>query len=118
MSKTSKIIVSVLLIGILLIGIGYASIQNITLSITGTAEANPNPDNFKVMFSGEPTVSDEDYVTAAITDDINATINVEGLTEKGQTVSAIYTVQNVSTDISADLSVSTTNDNPEYFTLS
>ena len=118
MPKTSKIIISILLLAVILIGIGYAAIQNITLNIAGTAEADPSQSNFKVMFSGEPTVSDEDYVTAAITDDINATINVEGLKENGQTVSATYTVQNVSTDISADLAVSTTNDNPEYFTLS
>ena len=49
--------------------------------------------------------------------DINATISVNGLTQKGQIVSAEYTVQNVSTDISADLSVATTNSNTEYFTL-
>ena len=101
----------------LLIGIGYAAIQNITLNITGTAQADPSQSNFKVMFSGEPTVSDETYI-AAITDEINGAINVIGLTEKGQTISATYTVQNVSTDISADLSVSTTNSNTEYFTLS
>ena len=118
MKKTSKIIITILLLMVLLIGIGYAAIQNITLNITGTAEAAPSQSNFKVMFSGEPTVSDEAYVVATITDDIHATINVEGLTEKGQMVSATYTVQNVSTDISADLSVSTTNNNPEYFTLS
>ena len=118
MKRTSKIIISALLIGMLLIGIGYAAIQNITLNITGTAQADPSQSNFKVMFSGEPTVSDETYIAAAITDEINGAINVIGLTEKGQTVSATYTVQNVSTDISADLSVSTTNSNTEYFTIS
>ena len=118
MKRTSKIIISALLIGMLLIGIGYAAIQNITLNITGTAQADPSQSNFKVMFSGEPTVSDETYIAAAITDEINGAINVIGLTEKGQTVSATYTVQNVSTDISADLSVSKTNSNTEYFTIS
>ena len=118
MKKTSKIITIVLLLFMLLLGVGYAAIQNITLNIAGTTAADPSQSNFKVAFSGDPIVSDSTYVTASITDDINATINVEGLTEKGQIVSAIYTVQNASTDISADLAVSTTNDNPEYFTLS
>ena len=118
MKRTNKIIVTLVLVVALLIGIGYAAIQNITLNIEGKAEAEISQDNFKVAFAGEPTVSDEEFVIATVTDDINATINVEGLTEKGQTVSAIYTVQNTSTDISADLAVSTTNDNPEYFTLS
>ena len=118
MAKSKKIIIAVILLVVLLIGIGYAAIQNITLSITGTAEAETSQDNFKVMFSGTPTVSDETLVTATVTDDTHATINVSGLTTKEDTVTATYTVQNVSTDISADLSVATTNDNPEYFTLS
>ncbi len=117
MKKTNKIIVTVIIVAMLLLGVGYAAIQNITLNIEGTATADPSQSNFKVMFTGEPKVSDNTYVTAGITDDINATISVSGLTEKGQTVSAEYTVQNVSTDISADLSVATTNSNTEYFTL-
>ena len=118
MSKTSKIIIAVLLVAVLLLGIGYAAIQSVTLNISGTAAADPNQENFKVMFTGTPEVSDEEHVTASITDDINATINVSGLTKKGEIVSATYTVQNASTDLSADLSVATTNSNTEYFTLS
>ena len=118
MKKTSKIILTMIVIAILIIGVGYAAIQNITLNISGTATADPSQSNFKVMFSGTPTVSDETYVTAAVTDDINATINVEGLTKAGDTVFATYTVQNTSTDLSADLSVATTNSNTEYFTIS
>ena len=118
MKKTNKIILTVAIVAVLLLGIGYAAIQNITLNINGTAAADPSQSNFKVMFSGTPTVSDDTYVTAAITDDTNATINVEGLTKKGDVVTATYTVQNASTDLSADLGVSTTNSNTEYFTLS
>ncbi len=117
MRRTNKIIVTVLIIAFLLLGIGYAAIQNITLNIEGTATADPSQSNFSVKFTGTPKVSDSTYVTAGITDDINATISVNGLTQKGQTVNAEYTVQNVSTDISADLSVATTNSNTEYFTL-
>ena len=118
MNKTSKIIVTSVIIAILLLGVGYAAIQNITLTIAGTAAADPNQANFKVMFSGTPTVSDENYVAAAITDDINATMSVTGLTKKGDVVSATYTVQNASEDLSADLKISTTNNNTEFFTLS
>ena len=118
MSKTSKIIIAAILVAMLLLGIGYAAIQSVTLNIAGTAAADPNQENFKVMFTGTPEVSDEEHVTASITDDINATINVSGLTKKGEIVSATYTVQNASTDLSADLSVATTNSNTEFFTLS
>ncbi|MBR3613575.1 MAG: leucine-rich repeat protein [Clostridia bacterium] len=117
MKKTNKIILASSIVAVLLLGIGYAAIQNITLNISGSAAADPSQSNFKVMFSGTPTVSDDTYVTAAITDDTNATVNVEGLTKKGDVVTATYTVQNASTDLSADLAVSTTNSNTEYFTL-
>ena len=117
MKKTNKIIITLVIVAMLLLGIGYAAIQNITLNIEGTATADPSQSNFSVKFTGTPKVSDSTYVTAGITDDINATISVNGLTQKGQIVSAEYTVQNVSTDISADLSVATTNSNTEYFTL-
>ena len=118
MKKTNKIILTVFIIAILLLGIGYAAIQNITLNITGTATADPNQANFKVMFSGTPIVSNSEYITAAITDDINATISVNGLTTEGQMVTAEFTVQNASSDLSTDLSVTTTNSNTEYFILS
>ncbi|MBR3613574.1 MAG: leucine-rich repeat domain-containing protein [Clostridia bacterium] len=117
MKKTNKIILASSIVAVLLLGIGYAAIQNITLNISGSAAADPSQSNFKVMFSGTPVVSDSTYVTTAITDDTNATINVEGLTKKGDVVTVTYTVQNASADLSTDLSVSTTNSNTEYFTL-
>ena len=97
---------------------GYATIQNITLNITGTATAAPNQSNFTVKFSGEPKVSDENKVTATVTDDTNATINVDGLITVGESVFATYTIENSSDDLSTDLSVLTTNSNEEYFSVS
>lgn len=121
MRKTTKIVIGMLIVGILLLGIGYAAIQNITLNISGTATADPSQSNFSVKFlntEGSITVSDEDFITAEVTDDINATINVSGLSVKGERVSAVYTIENASLDLSADLSVSTTNSNPDYFIIS
>lgn len=120
MTKTSKIIIVTIIATSILLGLGYAAIQNITLNITGTAAANPNQSNFSVHFVNDPvpTVSNSTFATAAITDDTNATINVTGLTAKGQNVTATYIVKNSSSDLSSDLSVATTNSNTEYFTLS
>ena len=118
MKKTSKIIILAVIFAILLLGVGYAAIQSVTLNIVGTAAADPSQENFKVMFSGTPTVSDSTYVTAGITNDINATIRVSGLTQKGQVATASYTVQNTSTDLSADLSAVVSNSNSEYFNVS
>ena len=117
MRRTNKILIAILLISIMLLGLGYAAIQNITLNITGTAIANPSQSNFTVRFSENVQVSDSNKVIAAITDDTNATINVSGLTTSGDTVTATYTVQNTSKDLSANLSVETTNSNEEYFLI-
>ena len=117
MSRTTKILTAILLVAIMLLGVGYAAIENITLNITGTASADPSQANFIVKFSGEPTVSDSTKVTAAVSDDLNATINAQGLATKGEIVTSTYTIQNASTDLSADLTVETTNSNTEYFTI-
>ena len=112
MTKTSKIVAIVLIAAILIIGVGYAAIGNITLNIAGSAKADPAQANFTVKFSGTPTTDKTNVaassttanVTAAVTDDLNATIGVTGLTAKGDTVSATYTIQNTSADLSANLS--------------
>ena len=120
MRQTSKIILATIVAASILLGLGYAAIQNITLNITGTAAADPNQSNFKVRFINNPapTVTDSTYAIASITDDYNAIINVSGLTTNGQTVSATYTIENASADLSADLAISTTNTNTEYFKIS
>lgn len=117
MNKTKKIIIGVVIIAILLIGIGYAAISNITLNIGGSAKANPSDANFSVRLTGTPTVSDQTKVTGAtVTGDLSATIKVEGLTTKGEKVTATYTIENTSADLSANLSATVPeNTNSEYF---
>ena len=118
MRKTSKIILVTIIATSILLGLGYAAIQNITLNVKGWAYADPNQSNFKVKFTGTPLVSDGTYVIANIIEDTKAAINVNGLTEKGQKVTATYEVINESTDISSDLSIATSNSNTEYFSVS
>ena len=71
MRQTSKIILATIVAASILLGLGYAAIQNITLNITGTAAADPNQSNFKVRFINNPapTVTDSTYAIASITDD-------------------------------------------------
>ena len=118
MSNTSKILLVTIIATSILLGLGYAAIQNITLNITGNVAAQVNSENFKVRFIGTPTVSDSIYTTAKIVDDTNATIEVSGLTSKGQKVTASYDIKNESGDLSADLNVVATTSNMEYFTIS
>lgn len=118
MRKTSKIILVTLIATSILLGLGYAAIQNITLNITGSAVADPNQANFIVKFTGTPIVSDSQHGIANITNDTTATIEVNGLTEKGQVVTATYEISNLSDDLSSDLNVLATNSNTEYFFVS
>ena len=85
MSKTSKIILITIIMTSILLGLGYAAIQNITLNIAGTAVADPNQSNFKVKFTGTPAVSDSTYVTANITGDTTADVVVFGANNFGIT---------------------------------
>ena len=118
MTKTSKIILVTIVATSILLGLGYAAIQNITLNITGTASASADQANFKVGFIGTPVVSDSAYATATITADNSATINVQGLTSVGDNVTATYDIKNSSLDLSADFNINTTNNNSEYFKIS
>lgn len=118
MRKTSKIILVTLFATMLLLGLGYAAIQNITLSISGTAAASAVQGNFDVGFTEVTEISDEIYVNASVNSNVKAIFNVSGLTQKGQTAYAIYEITNNSSDLSTDLSVETSNSNTEYFTIS
>ena len=118
MRRTSKIILVTIIATSILLGLGYAAISNITLTVSGTAAASAVQSNFDVGFASVTEVSDYTYVTASVDSNISATINVSGLTQSGQTASATYEIKNNSSDLSTDLSVSTSNSNTEYFTIS
>lgn len=116
--KNTKLVVGMLVaIAILAIGIGFAAISNVQLNITGNAAATATSEggNFTVKFTGTPTVSDAEKVTAAVANDTTASIDVHGLTSKGDKETATYTIQNASNDLSAALTATFTNSNNEYF---
>lgn len=119
MKKRNTYVGLILLVAVLMLGIGYAAISNITLNINGKAKATLSDENFKVKFTGTPEVSDADLVTAEITsDDTKATINVDSFTKKGQTATATYTILNDSEDLSASIAIpEITNSNEEYFSV-
>lgn len=116
MNRNTRAVVGlVLLIAVLLVAIGYAAITAVTLNINGSAQATPEQTNFTVKFSGTPTVSDSSKVVAVINqqDQLKATMNVNGLTAKGDTATATYTIANTSADLSAVLSATTSNTKEE-----
>ena len=116
--KKSLTIGAILVIAILLVAVGYAAVTSTQLNITGTARANVNTDNFVIKFTGVDNVSDADKVTASVASDLAAKMDVKGLTAKNDSVSATFTIQNLSEDLSAELSIkSRTITNTEYFAI-
>lgn len=104
MKKIKKLIIIIMIVVIALVGNTYA-----------TSIMNSSQNEFKVRFSGKPIVSNESKVTATITNDINATVNVKELTMKENVETVTYIVQNTSKDLSANLSINIFNNNEEYF---
>ena len=115
MTGTNKIILTIVLAAVLIIGVGYAAINSITLQITGQLAAAPSDANFNVKFINASPSDETADVFGIITGDLTATLNVKGLTAKGQTATATYTIQNTSEDLSASLTATATNQNTEYF---
>ena len=117
MSKNTKIVGGVLLVAIILVAVAYAAITNVELNINGVGSAQAKQENFKVEFIGTPSTSGKGTTTATINSDdkTQGSVNVTGLTAKGDEAVATYTVKNLSSDISADLTAEATSSNQTYF---
>ena len=117
MGKNTKIVGGVLLVAIILVAVAYAAITNVELNINGVGNAQAKQENFKVEFIGTPSTSGKGTTTATINSDdkTQGSVNVTGLTAKGDEAIATYTVKNLSSDISADLTADATSSNQTYF---
>ena len=115
--REARVVGGVVLLAVILVAIAYAAITNVTLNINGTGSAQAGKDNFVVEFVGEPTTGGKGTTTATIDKSkrTEGTVNVEGLTAKGDTATATFTVQNSSQDLSADLTAKATSSNEDYF---
>lgn len=109
------------LIAVVALGVGYAAISAITLTINGTAHATPSQDNFVVEFDTTATntitstpatiasYNSNGEVTAASIDTTNdankrtAKFDLYGFTTKDQFADVTFTVINKSPDMKAKL---------------
>lgn len=118
--KNKRVLTLLLLLVIVFaLCIGYA-LNTKTLQINGTATASATDENFKVRFkkTGDNYDAPTNLVnaTGSVTSDIEATMNVTGLTKKGDTAQATYTVENVSENIDASIVAAIEGlQNQEYF---
>ena len=91
---------------VLFLCVGYAVVNSVTLSITGSAAAG-NTD-LKVSFNGTKTVSNPSKGSATVTaGSKTATFTASNLT-LNESITYTYTVQNTETDVAANISLSTT----------
>lgn len=123
MKSKKTIIALTILLAVLALGIGYATISNVVLNISGSAAASADASNFNVGFDTSKTPAGTATVGTAegsYTDAKNATMTVSGLTTAGQSATVTYTVKNSSPDLTANLSATVKNNgtNASYFTVS
>ena len=99
---------------ILVLGVGYAVVSEVTLNIDGSATVASEA--LKVSFNGVTDTEDDGKVIASSTDNsLNASIQVTNLT-LNEAVSATYTIKNQETDVDANvIKKQISNDKPEFF---
>ena len=101
------------LIGILTISVGYASISAINLLINGNGTVSVNQNNFIVHFTEAKEITGTTGVSGTSSidtqDDTKAMFDVTGLTKVGDYAEAVYTVRNDSNGVGAEISLSVSN---------
>ena len=106
MKKRRTIIISLLLVAALALGIGYAS-HTSDITISGTANMDPNPNDFSVVFvedsaKADPPAFGKASITSINTADFTigkmSTTATEWMSASGDTVTFTYDVINQSKD--------------------
>ena len=118
MQKRKTFTVMAILLAVLVLGVGYALIADVDLSLTGTANIMANSDfsvvydtNYTPAVSSVGTVTDgtntETIVDGTVTDEDEATITV-WLDSTTRSAYAIYKIDNESEDLAASLAATVT----------
>ena len=107
MKKRKTFVAMALIIAVLILGVGYAAITNIVLTINGTANVTANAD-FDVSFDMDHTVNTTSNATGAYNaeDTAEVTVNLDSNTTEAY---AIFKVHNESDELSAELTAEVVN---------
>ena len=108
------------LLAVLALGIGYAAVNAITLTITGSGTISSIDDNFKVEYTSVAVANKSSNVTT--TQSVSGetgTFTVTGMTKKGDYAEFTFTITNSSQGLSAVLGTPAiaSGYNSEYFTV-
>ena len=115
MKNRKKMITTALIVLVLLLGVGYATVSSVSLNINGTSKAETK--ELQVFYDG--TNSGTSAKVTAISSPENtraATFTVENMT-LNETVTMTFEVKNYETDVNATLAAPsvTQNTNGDYF---
>lgn len=109
------------LLAVLALGIGYAAVNAITLTITGSGTISSIDDNFKVEYTSVAVAnkSSNDITTTQSVSGKTGTFTVTGMTKKGDYAEFTFTITNSSQGLSAVLGTPAiaSGYNSEYFTV-
>ena len=116
MKNRKKMITTALIVLVLLLGVGYATVSSVSLNINGTANAESK--ELQVFYDGvnSGTVSGKVTTISSPVKTREATFTVENMT-LDETVTMTFEVKNYETDVNATLVAPsvTKNTNEEYF---
>lgn len=111
MSKNFKFLI--IFVFILFLGVGYAVVSSVGLSIAGTTTSAS--EELDVYFTGEKSVSNSSKGSAnVVANSRSATFTADDLT-LGESITFSYVVENNESDVYADVTL-TTSGNTDYYT--
>ena len=113
MKKKKSMIFLALLVAVFVLGVGYAAVSGVNLTLNGSAATETK--DLDVAFNGT-TSQNANGTGATVTPTVEipsgahgtkqANLEVTGLKAVGDTVTATYTIENFETDLSADITTS------------
>ena len=115
MKNRKKMITTALIVLVLLLGVGYATVSSVSLNINGTAKAESK--ELQVFYDGVNSgTSDKVTAISSPEKERTATFTVENMT-LNETVTMTFEVKNYETDVNATLAAPsvTQNTKSEYF---
>lgn len=114
----SLVILIALLSMMLLTGVGYAAETGKTLKISDNPLLVAEQRDFKIAFSENPTYIGDGIAILERKGATTATMNITGLKAVGDSVTAIFTIENQSNNIDAEIKTKVINTNTEFFDVS
>lgn len=115
MKNRKKMITTALIVLVLLLGVGYATVSSVSLNINGTAKAESK--ELQVFYDGVNSGTSTKVTAISSPDKARtATFTVENMT-LNETVTMTFEVKNYETDVNATLAAPsvTQNTNGDYF---